>query len=324
MFKSANKTEYIDIVKTLPLYNQEDLFFKYTGYWPEYNKGFYSLFRTDKDPGCRFKWHSGILYFVENAGYNGKLYFNIADIISITQHIGLNDAMLKIVTGNLIANETWEKSTSVTNKQKPEIRFKYDKWEELNYFDLPPNTLYSENVYKVSDYWINTGEGWKMNHLHNPSKVLTIAYYFPETDHTKLYFPEMETFRWYSNCDADVFGEFKLQTYLERNNDLLIITKSQKDRLLLDYKYGYNSIAPQNEGAQFDRLLPTIKQFRQSIILFDPDRTGQEMAAKYSEKYDIPWCNLSISKDVYEAHTLYGYENVKVYLNNLLKNVENY
>lgn len=320
MFNSANKTEYIDLVKTLPLYNQEELFAKYTGIWPELNKYYCSILRSDKRPGCRFKWHSGLLYFVENVGYNGKIYFNIADIISVTQNISLNQAMLKIVTGNLINGKSWEKyNIENVEKKKPEIRFKYKPWEESNYFDLSPKDLYFENVYKVSDYWIKTNDNWKMNHLHNPSHTLTIAYYFPETNHTKLYFPNQKEFKWYSNCDNDIFGETKLQTYLNTNDELIIITKSQKDRLLLDYKYGYNAVAPQNEGADFERIIPIINQFKHSRILFDPDNTGQKMAAKYSDKYNIPWMNLGIAKDVYEAHILYGYNNVKTYLQNLIQ-----
>lgn len=321
MFKSANKTEYIDVVKTLPLYNQEELFAKYTGYWPELNKTYYSLFRSDKRPGCRFKWHSGLLYFVENTGYNGKVFFNIADVISIKENISLNKAMLKIVTNHLIAGNTWEKHNAIElEKKKPEIRFKYKAWDNQNYFDIKPEHLYHENVFNVSDYWIKTDNNWKMNHLHDPSKTLTIAYYFPITNHVKLYFPEQERFRWYSNCgNEDIYGEHRLDEYFARNSDLIIITKSQKDRLILDYIYGYNTVAPQNEGVEFEQILPAIRKFKKSFILFDNDATGHAVAEKYSKKYNIDWVNFNISKDVYEAHITYGYQKTSETLTKILK-----
>ncbi len=320
MFNSTNKLEYIDIKKVLPQYNQEDLFVKYIGIYPDLSKRYYSIFRQDKKPGCRFKWHSGILYFVENVGFQGKLYFNIVDAISILHNIDLKTAINKIVTGN-INNIVWEKiNINKSNEEKPDIRFKYKEWDKDNYFGISPYDLYNENVYRVTDYWIKKGEeDFKYNCIHNPRQTLTIAYHFPDTNNVKLYFPEKLNFRWYSNCEKDIFGESKLNYYLERDKRLIIITKSQKDRLLLDYKYGYNTIAPQNEGVDFDNIISKLKQFDKQIILFDNDRTGQKFASQYSEKYKIPWCNLEIAKDVFEAEELYGMNNVKKYLKEIIK-----
>ena len=75
--------------------------------------------------------------------------------------------------------------------------------------------LYNENVYLVDDYWIKQDSDYEWNHLHNPKKTLTIAYYFPDTNHVKLYFPNEYSIKWYTNCDQnDVFGESKLDYYL--------------------------------------------------------------------------------------------------------------
>lgn len=300
------------------MYNQEDLFVKYTGIYPELNKLYYSIFRQDRKPGCRFKWHSGILYFVENVGYRGKLYFNIVDTLSILQNIDIKTAMNRIVSGNT-GSLVWEKDN--INKsviQKPDIRFKYKKWDNNNYFNISPFNLHNENVYHVTDYWIKKNNDFEYNSIHNPRKTLTIAYYFPDTNNVKLYFPEKSEFRWYSNCGNDIFGKDKLDFYLERDPRLIIITKSQKDRLLLDYHYGYNAIAPQNEGVDFGHIIANIKRFNNQLILFDNDRTGQNYAAKYSEKYNIPWLNLEIAKDIFEAEHSYGIENLKTYLNNTI------
>jgi hypothetical protein len=314
MFNSANSLlEYVDIRKVLPLYDQQSLFAKYTGIYPELNKSYYSLFRTDRKPGCRFKWHSGILYFVENVGFQGKLFFSIVDVISILQGVDVKTAIHKIIRNDTIGGSTWEKiNLEHSNNVKPEIRFKYTEWEKDNYFRLSPDILMSENVYKVTDYWIGINGSFKYNSVHNPKQTLCIAYYFPESNTTKLYFPEKKEFKWYTNCMDEVFGEQKLDYYLNRNPELIIITKSQKDRLILDYKYGYNAVAPQNEGIDFGHVVSKLKLFNRQILLFDNDVAGQKYAIKYSEKYNIPWTNIEIAKDVFEADTKYN--NLKNYL----------
>lgn len=316
MFNSANKFDFVDIKKVLPQYDQQNLFAKYTGIYPELNKGFYSLFRTDRKPGCRFVWHSGILYFVENAGFRGRLYFNIVDTICIIKNLDFKAAINEIIKGNTISGVSWDKINNENSKsnEKPDIRFKYKEWEKSNYFGLKPYDLYNENVYLVTDYWIGRGGDFKHNSIHNPKQTLTIAYHFPDSNNVKLYFPEKTEFKWYSNCDNDIFGESKLDYYLEKDSDLIIITKSQKDRLLLDYKYGYNAVSPQNEGVDFGNIIPIIKKFDRQIILFDNDRTGQKYASHFSEKYNIPWINLEIAKDIYEADQICGYQKLKHHL----------
>ena len=176
----------------------------------------------------------------------------------------------------------------------------------------------AENVYHVTDYWIKFNNDFEYNPLHNPNHTLCIAYHFPNTNNTKLYFPEKKENKWYTNCINEVFGEHKIDEYLNRNNELIIITKSQKDRLLLDYKFGYNCIAPQNEGIDFGYNVPKLKLFKKQIIIFDNDKSGQIAAAKYSEKYDMPWLNLDISKDIYEAVQLYGYNNTETYITHII------
>lgn len=306
MFGGSNssQSQYIDILNTLPYYNQNDLFFKYTGIYPDTDKRYKSLLRSDKDPGCRFKWHRGLLYFIDNAGYNNRLYFNIVDIVSILKNISIKEAINLIVNDETIPN-VFLNDEHKQIKERPDIKIKSEPWTINNYFGIHPYYLNQENVFKVSDYWINSNGEWKYNHIHNPKKDLTIAYYFPSTNHIKLYFPEKNVMKWYSNCDDDdIYGEYKLPYYLERDNRLIIITKSQKDRLILDYVYGYNAIAVQREGSDFERVVPYLKRFEKQLILFDNDKTGQNYASLYSNKYDIPWKNMEIGKDAYEYHKL--------------------
>lgn len=307
MFKSANRDllEYIDARKILPNLNQEDLFAKYTGIWPDLRKRYKSLFRPDKNPDCRFKYHDGILFFIDNAGVRGRLSFNIADTIAEIKGITFKEA-LNIIIKEADIDLNVDYSIKKSIKSKIDIKFKAKEWPKDNYFKIDPYHLYEENVYLVNDYWIKKDSDYEWNHLHNPKKTLTIAYYFPDSDNVKLYFPEQTVMKWYTNCDQfDVFGKNKLNYYLEKDDRFIIITKSQKDRLILDYVYGYNAIAMQNEKINFDPVIDKIKMFKEQLILFDNDTTGQTQASIFSEKYNIPWANIEVAKDPYEAHIKY-------------------
>lgn len=315
MFGASQNSEYIDIKKHLQMVDQENLFHKYTGIYPDTRKQYLSLFRTDRNPGCRFLWHSGILYFKDNRTYNSRLYFDIVDVVSILYNCSVKDAINIIMKENEL-NVAFSKQQS-ESKSRPEIRFKYKQFEKNNLFQISPEILESENVYLVTDYWIKRDNVWEYNPFHNPKKTTCIAYYFPHNGHVKLYFPEQKTIRFFTNCDdSDVYGMYKLDEYL-LNPDFLIITKSQKDRLLLDYVYGYKALAVQSESSIDlpNDIIEKINKFNQKVILFDYDYAGQMFASKLSEKLNVPWMNLDIDKDVYDATLKFNKTNVKKYIN---------
>ena len=204
-------------------------------------------------------------------------------------------------------------------KLKTQIRFTYKEFT-TNIFNLDNAELNRENIYLVQDYWIQEKGEWFKNKYHNPNKIDTIAYYFPDTNHVKLYWPNQE-FRWYSNCsNQDIFGLNKLIYYSTITNKL-IITKSQKDRIFLDYHLGIPSIALQNEGSYIpDNIRSMIDDlFDTKILLFDNDYTGIDISNKLSEKYQ--WENRIMEceyKDVYEFYTK-DEEGCKMYIKQLIK-----
>lgn len=297
MFKGSQNHYYKDI-GIVQNYNQELLFLKYFGVYPEIGKRYYSLFRSDNTPGCRFEWHSGVLFFVDNAGHNGNVYFDIIGAICNIYRVTIPKAINMIETENI---PEYKKDT-VQKKRKiiPQIKFTYIKWPDNNYFQIDPEDLYKENVFLVSNYWINEDGMWKQNHIHNPKEILTIAYYFPDTNKVKLYWPN-QTFKWYSNCTNEIFGESKLDYYLEKNDNLIIITKSQKDRLILDYHHDIAAIAPQTEHSIIsDRIINYCRKFKNQLILYDNDISGQNQAALLSERTGFRWILLEIGKDCYD------------------------
>jgi len=189
-------------------------------------------------------------------------------------------------------------------KLKTQIRF-HPKEFTTNIFNLDNAQLNKELIFLVEDYWIQEKGEWFKNKYHNPHKIDTIAYYFPETNHVKLYWPNQE-FRWYSNCsNNDIFGWDKIIHY-STLTDTIIITKSQKDRIYLDYHLGIPAIALQNEGSYIpnDKVDIIDDLFTRKIFLYDNDFTGIDVSNKLSEKYN--WENRIMEceyKDVFEFYT---------------------
>lgn len=316
MFNGSQNVGYVDIVNTLKLYNQEELFQKYTGIYPDLNARYKSILRAgDSNPGCRFAWHSGLLYFVDNVGIGTKIYFNICDIVAHLHRVSLKQAIHLIINNNDTSGLSYNQIYNVS-KKKVDIRFKWIPWEQNNYFGLDPQDLANEHVYRVSEYWIKTDDEWKYNSLHLPKETLTIAYYFPDTNHVKLYFPHKKDYKWYTNCtEEDVYGKYKIDYNWEKDNSLVIITKSQKDRLILEYDCNIAAIAPQSENQGLSKqIINRIKKFDKAFILYDPDETGQRYAGILSETTGIPWTNLSLSKDVFQLKLDFGVNFLKQYM----------
>ncbi len=266
-------------------------------------------------------WHSGLLYFVDNASYKGKLYWSIFDLVQELKGITFKEALQEILktSGKAIINNY--KSASRTPKLNIQIRFTYKSFPEDNLFLLDNAVLNKELIYLVQDYWIQEKGVWHKNKYHNPHEVLTIAYYFPETDSVKLYWPYTNSLRWYSNCQRkDIFGWHKIYDY-KLITDTLVITKSQKDRIFLDYHLGIPAIALQNEGSYIneDQYQAIDKMFDRKIFLYDNDLTGIEQSQKLSSKYN--WENITLEcnyKDVYEFYSN-DKEGCKTYLKNIMK-----
>lgn len=311
MFKGVKPT-YRNQSDVLNSVSQEQVFSEYLGIYPDLNGRFKSPFRVDKDPGCRFRWHSGILYFVENSMFNNKLYWSCIDVVKYIKQCTYAEALEILYLKSHVNPGIIKKVNSEIFI--PEIRFEKQDWEKDNMFMLPGNILENELVFKVKNYWIKTKSGWLRNSIHHPQHTLCVAYYFPETNHVKLYFPYQIENKWYSNCSIqDIFGWHKIK-YYQTLGDKLFITKSAKDRLMLDYFIGIPSIALQNEGCYLpdDIALDLQTMFKDITFLYDNDIPGILQAQKLSEKYNFKYKIIDVTpKDPFEMINEFGVINTQ-------------
>lgn len=102
----------------------------------------------------------------------------------------------------------------------------------------------------------------------------------------KIYRPYGKEYKWTSNITTLVVQGIK---HLEKTGDLLIITKSMKDLLVLRYLGYRNVIACNNESSfiPLDVLAKLKVRFKDIILLFDNDTTGITMSNKMSEEYSL-------------------------------------
>ena len=125
--------------------------------------------------------------------------------------------------------------------------------------------------------------------------------------------------KWRTNCSTiDVQGFEQLP----ENGDLLIITKSLKDVMVL-YKLGYNAVALQSENDKLNyKIYQNLSErFKRIVILFDNDEPGILNAEIFSERYGIPYTFIPISekiKDISDYIHYHGIDSAKNLMKNLL------
>jgi len=318
----------ITIEEVLKKVSEEELFRLALGYYPKIGRYYKSPFRPDKTPRCRFQAYQNKLYFVDNARYKGKLSFSpISMLKELTGKAG--NSLYSYILDNTSHSSNFTKVLRTQQpKFKAQIRFKYLDWTvENNIFnnlDIPHTRLFADNTYLVSDYWVTTRKNryFIKNLFHNPRKTSVIAYYFPETDHTKLYFIDQEDFKWYSNCVIeDIFGWQYMEQFL-KTPEYLIITKSEKDRKLI-HESGYNCIALQNEGCEIpNNKLQIINKFKNIFLLFDNDTAGVDAANKLKELYNFKIIFIPKYKDMSTHKEHNKREDVNLFITNLILQYE--
>lgn len=274
MFKGAFFT-YKDLLRST---NQEEAFRKY-GIQPELgNKRYFSLFRRDKTPDCRFEVHDGILFFIDNAGYQGKTAFSAIDTISILEQISFNDALK--VYQEVVKNK--HKTISLKKyekKKRKRITFKavpFTKNNMLSKYGIPHEYWdKQDDVHNVLHYFIDGFQYRKR------------AIAFTHENRVKLYFPYQTNVRFISNFKSK---DILLLDKINWDAPIILISKSRIESALFDYYLNLQSIVQLNERVPlYDKLLKELTIYKNSggrvISLMDNDNTGREMTKLYVDKH---------------------------------------
>lgn len=312
------KVDYRDILNRIP---QEDIFYLAFGYYPEIGKKYHSPFRPDSNAGCRFEWKDNLLFFYDNAGYNGKIAFTAFDAIQIIYNLKSLPDACKYIEKHL--GTTPVKKVIIPKEIKREIKigFTHEPWTEHNNifkeYYIPHELLNQDKeTYCVKDYWCNTKADSNImrNRFFNPKYFPTVAYHL--NGRTKLYWPTAKHHNWYTNCiPSDLFDLDLIDTY---DKDYLIITKSKKDALVLKV-LNKQVIATQSEVPDIEIGYHLKDKFDTVFILYDNDDTGLKMSNLLCKKYGFTNIVLpSKEKDISDFIKNKGIHETSILINSLL------
>lgn len=138
------------------------------------------------------------------------------------------------------------------------------------------------------------------------STIPNMAFSYRIGTYYKIYQPFEPDYKFLNNYPTNyVEGLYQL-SQRKTADDLLIITKSTKDVMVLRL-LGYDAIAPKGENILITKeILSSLeKRFKKIVLLFDNDAAGVKGAAKYS--YPTIWMpGDSGAKDISDFIKIYG------------------
>lgn len=280
-----------------------------------------SPFRKDKNPsfGIFYSKRTKQLLFKDHGtGDCGNVIKFVSLYTGITNY---NDILLDIVdklkiTSNtkLVSSKQYIASTETVIGI---VRQDFTA-EDINYwsqFNICINTLKKFNVNSIK-YYLCNGIVKGIYKKENP------MYAYKVYNNFKIYRPLADKYtKWRNNL-----GQYDIQGFkqLPKTDNLLIITKSLKDVMCL-YEMGISAISPASESTFIpDDVLDNLKKrFKHILICFDRDTAGIKYLRKISLKTGLKpllvhkkWK----AKDISDAIKLNGFENIKNWLYEAIKN----
>lgn len=280
-----------------------------------------SPFRKDKNPsfGIFYSKRTKQLLFKDHGtGDCGNVIKFVSLYTGITNY---NDILLDIVDKLKITSDTKLVSSkqyiASTETVIGVVRQDFTA-EDINYwsqFNICINTLKKFNVNSIK-YYLCNGIVKGIYKKENP------MYAYKVYNNFKIYRPLADKYtKWRNNL-----GQYDIQGFkqLPKTDNLLIITKSLKDVMCL-YEMGISAISPASESTFIpDDVLDNLKKrFKHILICFDRDTSGIKYLRKISLKTGLKpllvhkkWK----SKDISDAIKLNGFENIKNWLYETIKN----
>ena len=280
-----------------------------------------SPFRKDKNPsfGIFYSKRTKQLLFKDHGtGDCGNVIKFVSLYTGITNY---NDILLDIVDKLKITSDTKLVSSkqyiASTETVIGVVRQDFTA-EDINYwsqFNIHIDTLKKFNVNSIK-YYLCNGIVKGIYKKENP------MYAYKVYNNFKIYRPLADKYtKWRNNL-----GQYDIQGFkqLPKTGNLLIITKSLKDVMCL-YEMGISAISPASESTFIpDDVLDNLKKrFKHILICFDRDTSGIKYLRKISLKTGLKpllvhkkWN----AKDISDAIKLNGFENIKNWLYETIKN----
>lgn len=306
VYNTAKVTDELTLDKILTKLDPYDIYAFYIGKEVKLNKPISSPLREDKNPSwALFKARSGDLMYKDFAtGESGSVVHLVKNMFDLTYYKALEKIWADMMTGDKQKNGHIRPKIERINKIETELTVKRKYFTQTddkywNQFRIRRSTLKFFNVTPILMYWHNGIQGSLTYSKSSP------LYSYKIFDKFKLYKPyaKYKKDKWRNNC-----GSYDLQglEQLPESGDLLIITKSLKDVMVL-YEHRYASVAPQSEISIIPMvLMEHLKtRFKKIIVFFDYDDGGVKGAETLCKKHDLE--KVFISKHYLE---IYGIKDI--------------
>lgn len=304
-----------DLLETLSDY---DIYSYYIGKF-RVGKLYNSPLRNDdKNPSFAvFPTRNGQLLFKDHgSGVSGNAITFVKLISNSTTHRQLEKELLKIAKKTDISKSAertihyvYKTGTRIGIVRQPFTETDIKYWKQ---FEIDVDTLNMYNVFSIKYFLCNdVVKGIYSN--ENP------MYAYKVDDKFKIYRPLASKYKkWRSNLNNENIQGMKQLS----NNNILVITKSLKDVMVL-HKMNIDAISPSSETTFIpESILNDLKQrYKHILILFDRDKTGMLRAREFSNKYNLDafFINKKYkAKDISDAVKINGFEEIKNWITKVL------
>lgn len=291
----------------------------YAHYFGEFepNNWYTSPFRQEKHGSFRIKFTNGKWKW--NDYGKSKYSYDAIDFIRELFGLSYQHALQKVYDEVVKGNTGFIKITkkpSVTQKIPPTVRIRrtLKNWE-YEFWELGEFTrkeLESYNVFSCVELWSNG----HMIHYSKQNDPYFLYLFDKDTKCWKAYRPYAQDnqLKFWGNNVLDHVQGYDLLKY---KDDILIITKSYKDVLVL-MKLGYEAIAPHSENMFLNPwdidFLKT--KYKHIYVFYDNDTTGVNNCKLFTEDHDLNYVNVpsyltvgdTIIKDPWDVVTNHDYK----------------
>lgn len=278
----------------------EAIFYHYFGRYKP-GKCYSSPLRKDKDPSFGFYYNRngelttndlttsekldcvafvGRLYQIS---YKEALQKIVMDFNIFCSNDGMNVLKTnRIITSSSLYSDKIKRETKIQIVQKEFSEQELDYWSRWN---ISEEELEKNDIFSFEKVYIN-GEVI-------PSKEeVKFAYYQKDLEGKKGYFkiyqPFSKKYKWISNIPLNL--PFGIDT-LPFTSNTLIITKGQKDRLIL-LKLFTDVIATQNESiSAITKCLDISKKYKRIVVIYDADPPGVAACREITDLYNWEYFN---------------------------------
>jgi hypothetical protein len=304
-----DKVVEVDCLKDLLKQTTEyDIYSFYIGDQFKIGTVMHSPLRKDDHPSFgvfKSSIRSNLMWKDQATGKSGNVVMFVSELFNITY----DEAIQKILTDNIkqttegisIAESYKKLKTTISVQKKNFTETDDNYWGQ--YF-VTRDILKSHGVCPILTFWVNDAAS---NLFYSKDQPLYAYQIFESFQIYSPYASKKNKFRNSTNS-YDIHGLEQLPEY----GNLLIITKSKKDVMVLD-RLGYNAIAPCGENTPIPKvIIDDLKQrFNRLLILYDNDKAGIQGAKKIAIEHNLEWQHLPI-----ELYDKFKIKDISDYIKN--------